>query len=305
MFSVVVPNYNGLHFLKEVIGSMTNDESRPKVEDKLEVIVVDNGSTDNSVEYLSRPKVGDKIKVIKNDFNLGFAGAVNQGIKAAENDWVVVMNNDVRIEKDWFGKIKKELSRPEVEDEQVGCLFGKVLDWEGERIESVGLDFEIRGKSKNIGNGEDDIDNYNQSQFIWGAPASIVVYRRKALKDVGYFDEDFFAYLEDVDLAIRLNDKGWRTLYVPKAISSHYGGGTADKFSGWRQKYTARNWWYIIVKHYPVGLFLSHLPEILIEQAKNFFGIKGFANKFWVIKEFVVNFKKIWKKRKPKELGAS
>jgi GT2 family glycosyltransferase len=303
MFSVVVPNYNGLHFLKKSLESLM---LIPKyLRQDVEIIVIDNGSRDGSRKYLSRPKVEGKVKVIFNNLNLGFAGAVNQGIKAAENDWVVVMNNDVKIKKDWFVKIKKELSRPEVEDEQVGCLFGKVLDWEGERIESVGLDFEIMGKSKNIGNGDNDIENYNQSRFIWGAPASIVVYRKKALKEVGYFDDDFFAYLEDVDLAIRLNDKNWQTLYVPKAVSYHYGGGTADKFSGWRQKYTARNWWYIIVKHYPVRVVFGHLAEILIEQAKNFLAIKGFADKFWVIKEFVVNFKKIWRKRKPKKLGAS
>ncbi len=322
MFSVVVPNYNGLRFLKKNLNSIllslryTSEESETATirgEASLEIIVVDNGSTDNSVEFVRKFNVQNsmfKIILIENKDNFGFARAVNQGIKRAKNDWVVVMNNDVRVEKNWFEEIYESIKNPpshKASEGRVkfGCLFGKVMDWKGERIESVGLDFEVRGKSKNIGNGEVDNNRYNQSKLIWGAPASIVAYKKSALEEVGYFDEDFFAYLEDVDLAIRLNAKGWKTLYVPEAVSYHYGGGTADRITGFRKKYTARNWWYIIVKHYPGRVFFGHLPKILFEQAKNFFAVNGFKNKFWVIKEFVVNFKKIWRKRKPKELGAS
>lgn len=287
MFSVIIPNYNGKEFLPSCLESI--DRSLAE-----EIIVVDNGSTDGSLEYLESLD----IKLIKNKKNLGFARAVNQGISASKSNYLVVANNDLKFGKNWFKVINQAIGKWE-RKVGIGAYFGKVLDWEGKKIESVGLDFEIKAKSFNQGNGQiDGPGKYEKTKFIFGASGSAVVYSKKALSEAGFFDRDFFAYLEDVDLSLRLNQLGWKTLYLPRAIAYHAGGQTGDRL-GIRYRLTARNWWFIILKHYPLKVFLKHFPEIIFEQMKNLLAVKNPWFMFWVIKELVIKFPQAIKKRKP------
>jgi len=289
MFSVIIPNYNGKKFLQQSLES-TND---PLVD---EVIIVDNGSNDGSQKYLDSKKV----TIIKNKKNLGFARAVNQGIRAAKNDYLVVMNNDLRVRGDWFKIMAEAIKRWKRKEKKIGAYSGKVSDWQGKRIESTGLAFEIKGRSFNRGNGEvDSPSKYNKEEFIFGASASIVIYYKPALLEVGLFDNDFFAYLEDVDLSLRLNDKGWKTIYLPNAIAYHLGGGTANRIKGFRSRMVAKNWWLVIIKNYPLKIFLSHLPEIILERLKNLLVIRSPLGFLWLIKELMIKLPKEIMNRKP------
>jgi GT2 family glycosyltransferase len=119
------------------------------------------------------------------------------------------------------------------------------------------------------------------------------------LEKVGFFDEDFFAYLEDVDLSLRLQNAGWKTLCVPQAIAYHLGGGTADRMGDLRYRLVARNWWFIILKHYPARTFFRRFPEIIIEQSKNLVAVRNVKGMLWVVKELLIKWPKIIKKRKP------
>lgn len=256
----------------------------------IEIIIIDNNSTDGSKKYLKSLRLKAKgLKLIFNNKNFGFAKAVNQGISKAKNDHLVVLNNDVVLGKTWFSEMTKAITK--YKTRKIAAYFGKVISLKDRKIESTGLNYKIYGKSENLKNG-------SAEKVIFGAPAVATVYYRPALLKNGLFDEDFFAYLEDVDLALRLNSAGWKTVYLPKAVAYHYGGQTGDPL-GIRKRLTARNWWFIFIKHYPIGVFLKNLPQILIEQGKI---IAGFQNPFdvlWLIKELVIKFPKTVKKRKP------
>jgi len=299
MFSIIIPNYNGKKFLESSLGSIFKQKGKIKKE----VIVVDNGSADGSVEWLKRPTAptfrGEKLKVIFNKKNLGFAKAVNQGIKQAKYDYLIVMNNDLKLEKNWLQIMEKAIKRWS-KKEKIGAYFGKVLDWEGKRLESAGLVYFSSGKAFNRGNGEPiKKRKYNQEEVIWGGSASVIVYRKEALKKVGLFDPLFFAYLEDVDLALRLNASGFKTVFVPQALSYHKGGGTADLTSNLRYRLVARNWWFIILKHYSANYLFRHLPGIVLEQFKNFLKVGNLSGMIWVVRELVLKCPKLIKKRKP------
>lgn len=309
MISVVIPHYNNLQILRNCLKAISQSLKR-----KTEIIIVDNGSTDGSREYLEQLKAkGLMLKAIFNDRNYGFAKAVNQGIKVARNDWIVVMNNDVKVGKNWFKTIAQELkklpayTKSTERQGRVGCLFGKVLNGDGTKIESTGLIFWLKGKAFNRGNGEPaNTGKYNSKEFVFGSSASIVVYYKPALEMIGFFDEDFFAYEEDIDLALRLHSAGWKTMFIPKAISYHLGGATTKKMGNFRYRMDAKNWWFIIIKNYPLSILVKHGPKILIERLKNLSGL--IKNTSWyripiaIFKtygELVIKFPKIIRKRSP------
>jgi GT2 family glycosyltransferase len=327
MFSIVIPHYNGLPLLKNCLKSIS-ESIGPNAKGqmlKTEIIVVDNGSTDGSKEYLEKMTNGkwlmakkknkenqtsiinhQSLKVIFNDRNLGFAAAVNQGIKAAEYDWVVVMNNDLKVDKNWFLEIQKVINN-NLDNTSIAALFGKVLNWKGTKIESTGLEFYLKGKAFNRGNGlPAETNKYNSPEFIFGPSASIAAYYKPALEQVGLFDEDFFAYEEDVDLALRLYAAGWKTYYIPSAVSYHIGGETSGKMGNFRQRMDAKNWWFIIIKNYPLSIIFKHWPEIFIERLRNLSGLIKKTTWYKIptavlstYAELISKLPKIIKKRKP------
>ena len=342
--SVIIPNWNGERLLRKNLAKIL--KAWPK---GTEVIIVDDGSTDGSVEliksltssrvneWLKKKEKKEKnnnnksnslitnsliknrkitIKLIENKKNLGFAGAVNQGIKVAKNNYVAVMNNDLRLEKNWFLVMKNMIQKYPAEKKKIGTYFGTVLNWNGTKIESTGLQYWLKGRAKNRDNGKRlkystiQIFKRKKQEFVWGASASVVVYYKPALMEVGLFDEDFFAYEEDVDLALRLWGADWKTLYVPQAIAYHLGGGTSRRMGNFRQRMDAKNWWFIIIKNYPWSILIRYGPEILIERLRNLSGLLK-STPIWrwpidvarVYGEVVLKLPKMIRKRKPIELG--
>ncbi len=300
MFSFVIPNFNGEDYLPACLNSILKQKGKIKKE----VIVVDNGSSDQSLSLLKKKikefeKVGVSFLIIKNDKNLGFAGAVNQGIRKSKYSYLVVMNNDLKLKEDWLEEMVGVI-RGRKKEKGIGAYFGQVLNWEGKKIESTGLVYFPWGKAINRDNGR----LFKKSkqfceEIIWGGSASVIVYSKKALQATGLFDPLFFAYLEDVDLALRLNDSGFKTLFIPKAIAYHRGGGTADKQKGLRYRLVARNWWFIILKHYSLSYLFKYCQEVIIEQFKNFYKVDSLVDKLWVVREVISKWPKINKKRKP------
>ena len=288
MFSVVIPNYNGQEFLFGCLNSILSASGSLAAE----IIVVDNGSTDGSVGYLksqsSKVKsTSQKLKVIFNKKNLGFAKAVNQGILAAKNEFVALINNDLKIERNWFAEIEKAI-RVRQRKERIATYCGKVLNWDGTKIESAGLFYWLKGKAFNRGNDQSiKTDHYRKEEFVFGAPASAVVYYKPAIVEAGLFDEDFFAYEEDVDLALRLKKLGYYTLFIPQSISYHIGGATSSKMGNFRNMMDAKNWIYIIVKNYSLAKFIKYFPQIIEERLRNLSGLIKQTIKIY-------KFKSIW-----------
>ena len=251
-FSVIIPNLNGAEYLVDSLPHLLKAiQNCPG--SKFEIILVDNASTDNSFEILNKYFLESKIIIL--DKNYGFAHAVNQGIAAAKYQFVCLLNNDLNLNSDWFNQICQTIA----DHPHAACYCGTVLNKDGSQIESQGLNFLKSGKCIQI----------KDNSPIWGSSAAAVVYSKKILNKIGNFNAAFFAYLEDVDVALRLNLLGYKTILNSQAISWHLGGGTSRRFRYLRQYYTFRNWFLIIIKDYPSDWISHNLISIFIERLRN------------------------------------
>ena len=299
-FSVIIPNFNGAELLSTCLKSLHQSLSLSK--SKIQIILIDNASTDNS---LSRAKkIFPKIKVIKNPKNFGFAKAINQGIKIAQYPWIIPCNNDIKLHPQWFTHITKTIQNNK--KPKVVTFFGTVLNKTGDYVESTGLEFNYSGKCKNINNDRKfDKSLTNQSpKVIWGGNASLIVYNKNVIQKIGLFDPDFFAYEEDVDLALRLHHLGYKTLWVPPAVSYHFGGATSDKMGNFRNRHDAKNWIYVILKNYSSKQILQNLPGIIEQRLRNLSGLlKNTPFFLWIptvihtYTQVIINLPKMLKKR--------
>ncbi len=274
-FSIIIPNYNGAQFIADCLNSLYQSiQNCPNSE--FEIILVDNGSKDNSIEIFQKiiPK-NIHYKILLNSQNKGFAPAVNQGINKAKYEYVVLLNNDLTMEPDWFQLISNQIKINK--DPKITTFFGTVLTKDGSKFESQGLEFFYSGKAQNISNGKDFTPSttydLQSTKLVWGASAALVVYKKETLEKIGLFDEDFFAYEEDVDLALRLHNLNYKTLYIPAAISYHIGGGTSNKMGIFRYKMDAKNWIYIIIKNFSKKEIITNLPKIIEERLRNLSGL--------------------------------
>lgn len=215
--SIIIVNYNGQKFLKDCFESLKNQNYSKNL---LEIIMVDNGSTDNSVEYTKNEF--PFVRVYHNDIN-NFARALNMGINKAEGEYIGFLNNDVIVDKDWLIRLTDVLDK----DPQVGCVGGKILFKNG-GINSTGI---VRTEDfyyKDRGFGERDVGQYDKIEEVEGICGGDILYRRRCLEDIGPVDEDFVMYFEDADMAARCIQKGWKIIYTPHSLMYHeYRGSNA------------------------------------------------------------------------------
>ena len=313
-FSVIIPNYNGAHFLVDCLNSLKQTINNCS-DSEFEIIFIDNNSHDNSLEIFETiiPK-NFSYRILLNSQNNGFAKSVNQGIEKAKHEWIVLLNNDLTMEPNWFKLISKSIKKNK--NNKIATFFGTVLNKNGTKFESQGLDFFIEGKAENISNGKYFTPSLSKEgvggRLVFGANASLIVYKKEIIQKIGLFDEDFFAYLEDVDVALRLHNLNYQTLHIPQAISYHLGGGTSKRMKNIRSRLSYRNWFYIIIKNYSASDFFKNIFKIKIERLRNlsyFFeetiSVYGFKSilifPFDFIKtslEILINLPKMFKKRK-------
>lgn len=288
MYSIVIPQYGADPQLRICLASIAESLKATKLQTSIEIIVVNNKATEISKKFIDqcrRENPALAIKPIYNEQNLGFGRAVNQGIIRSQGNFIVVLNNDIELDENWFNAVNEGIYNCNVKG--AGAFCGKILNSRRSKIESVGLDFKPWGKAVNIGNNERDANKYSSQKVVWGATAAAVVYKKEALNKAGLFNENFFAYLEDVELNLRLIKHSYKTIYLPAAISYHYGGKTADQWTDFRQRYTSRNWWFIFKLHYSFSDFVKYFPKIILEQTKIWLGIKSWRWRFWVLKEII------------------
>jgi GT2 family glycosyltransferase len=255
--------------LPSLLTSVSNTRSS-----KFEIILIDNGSTDDSIDVFGNllpPSDLLSTKIILHTKNTGVSAAFAQGIERSSFPWTVILNNDITFKPDWFPLISQAISKNN--DPKVVTFLGTILNHDGSKIESQGLKFFYRGKCLNINNGKlyssNDPSLQSSPTLIWGAPAACVVYHRDTILKVGNFDPDFFAYEEDVDLALRLSNLGYKTLYIPQAISYHLGGATSSKMGNFRHCMDAKNWFFIIIKNYSLKELRANLFPIIEERLRN------------------------------------
>lgn len=243
--SVVTPNYNGVKFLENYFKSLNHDS-----EFIGEVIIIDNGSTDSSLDYIQNNSFNFPVVVIKNDENLGFAPAVNQGISKAKYDYVFSLNNDTEIRKD---SIKSMVDL--IRDENVFSVQAKMLKADNKKlIDDAGDEYNLLGWTKKIGENQDS-DNYSQVNEIFSSCAGAALYKKCVFDEIGLFDDNYFAYMEDVDLAIRSQIYGYRNLLDPDAIVYHIGSATSgSRYNEFKVKIAARNNVWTVYKNLPIPL---------------------------------------------------
>lgn len=239
---VVVPNWNGADSLADCLDSLQK-QSR-----KAHIIVVDNGSVDGSVK-LVETKYPD-VELIKHGKNLGFAGGVNAGIRSAikqGTDYVAAFNNDAIADKDWLKHLHAHLEK----HSKTGIATCKLLTTDGKKLDSAGDYYTVWGLPYPRGRGETDIDKYDAETDVFGASGGASLYRVKMLNEIGLFDEDFFAYYEDVDISFRAQLAGWKVSYVPAAIAYHQIGATSGKLKGFTTYQTMKNLQLLLYKNVP------------------------------------------------------
>ena len=251
LVSVIIVNFNGMKLLKNCVQSLITQTYK-----NLEIIIVDNASSDNSVEYL-RTSYPESV-IIENSSNLGFAGGVNTGIRNARGSFIMTLNNDA-----WADcQCVERLLSATKSDDRIGMCAAKML-FPDKRINSAGICISRSGAAWDRGMFEVDKGQYDKREEIFGPCAGAALYRRSMFEEIGLFDEDFFLYLEDVDLAFRAHLSGWKCIFVPEAVVHHHHGGTAGFMSDLTIYYGNRNilWWP--VKNYPFLTLVLSLPWII------------------------------------------
>ena len=257
LVTIVVVNYNGAHFLPKLFASLAVQTVRA-----FDLILVDNGSRDNShaVAHALCAELQIPFTLIVNDSNRGFATACNQGFAQASGQWIALLNNDAWTEPDWLA----QMLAASVRGDRVGMVAAKMLfASRPAMINSAGIALDWAGIAWDWRGGmQDDVAEKDVVE-IFGACGGAALYSRQMLDEVGGYDDDFFIYLEDVDLAWRARLAGWRCVFQPQARVYHIHSATTGNNSPFKDGLLARNKIWVIVKDYPSPWLWLLLPILL------------------------------------------
>ncbi len=252
--AVVIPNWNGKHHLDGCFESL----NRLAYPGEVEIVLVDNGSVDGSVDY-TRKKY-PRVKIVQNAENTGFAPACNQGADASRAPIVSFLNNDMRVEPTWL----TELVRPIV-DGKARCTGSLILSWDGKVVNYAGGGMNFYGIGCQVGMNDADVAKYQDPCETLFACGGAMAIDRKLHLECGGFDNDYFAYYEDVDLGWRLWVIGERVLYVPSSICYHHHSATSGRVDVHRIRLLQiRNPLYTIFKNYDDENLKRALPAALL-----------------------------------------
>ena len=264
--TVVIPNYNGMKYLAECMTSLCErQENAPEYE----VLIIDNASADGSVEYLEKEwcgKSGVRVRLIPMSENTGFCHAVNLGIRKAQSPYVILLNNDTKVEPGFLRGLYDAIR----EDERIFSVSAKMLMWDKpELIDDAGDRYCMLGWAYSRGKGRPAAD-YDKSVPVFSACGGAAIYRRSVFEEIGYFDEEHFAYLEDLDIGYRARIYGYENRYEPKAAVLHYGSAsTGSRYNPRKTLLASANSIYVIGKNMPLLQCILNLPFFLLG-----FGIK-------------------------------
>jgi|LQYC01.1.fsa_nt_gi GT2 family glycosyltransferase len=298
--SIVIVTWNSRQYIEKCLECL-----RQQSYTDYEIIVVDNASLDNTVEYLNQNH--SLLTIIKNQKNLGFAKAGNQGIRASEGEFILMLNPDVFPEPNFLEELVKTLSL----HSRYGAVGGKLLLFNhGENsrtIDSTGLFLTRSLKARDRGNLREDRGQYDQEEDIFAVCGAAVIFRRQALEKIKlegeYFDEDFFAYYEELDLCWRMQLIGFECGYNPRAVAYHVRGGSGFKSKFFQknpfmQRITVRNRYFMLIKNLSkINLFLFSPFFFLTELVLMFYSCICAPHLLKVYGDIVGNLRRFLKKR--------
>jgi len=246
LISVVVLNWNGCQVLDNCLKSLYDQTYQP-----LEIIVVDNASTDGSVEVVRQEF--QNVKLIVNEKNLGFGAGNNIGIQASRGRYIMMLNNDTRLDP----KCVEELKRSIEKDKSYGACASKILlESEPDIIDGVGIVVCPDGLSFGRGRLEKR-ERYDEEEEIFFASDCACLYRREMLDDIGLYDEDFFAYADETDMGWRARLAGWKCICSPKGIVYHlHSISSGGRVSAFKAFLVERNRIWVALKNFPISLII-------------------------------------------------
>lgn len=269
--AVVIPNWNGADSIEHCLTSLQNQSQT------VSTIVVDNGSSDESVALI-QDKFPDVV-LLQQTKNLGFAGGVNVGLRYAIDHgakFIALFNNDAVADKKWLEKLVSTMQS----DDSLGIVTGKLLDAQGKKYDSTGDCYTVWGLPFPRGRSEPVSDKYDKETDIFAASGGASLYRLDMLKQIGLFDEAFFAYYEDIDISFRAQLYGWKVMYEPSAVAYHQIGATSSKIKGFTTYQTMKNLPILVRKNLPLKLAPRVMPRFFLAYV-SFFASATVRGQFW------------------------
>jgi hypothetical protein len=297
--SVIIPNWNGKKYLKTCFDSLRNQSFK-----NFEIILVDNGSEDGSVEFIKNNYPEVNIAALPE--NTGFSKAVNIGIKKAQGNYVALLNNDTETHPNWLKNLKLAAEKYP----QYDFFACKILCFDKrDIIDSAGDGYKINGVAYRRGHYQKDNNEFNQEQEIFGPCGAAALYKKELFNKIGFFDEDFFAFYEDVDLNFRAQLAGFKCLYIPSAVVYHIGHGGLERKSIFVEKLQIRNMLYVLIKNMPSAMILKYFKTIvlfnfwwavkdLIKSIIRYKNDESIKIRNWARKAVLKSFWKMYKKRR-------
>jgi GT2 family glycosyltransferase len=253
-FSVIIPHWNGLEHLDTCLQSLRSQRYRD-----FEIILVDNGSTDGSQDYVRTHY--PEVRLVELGTNRGFTGACNAGYAVAAGDYIVLLNNDTETDPGWLSALAGAFAR----HPRAGILASKLLLFDRrDHFHAAGDTYRVDGIPGNRGVWEEDKGQYQREELVFSACAAAAAYRREMVSQIGFLDDDFYFSCEDVDIAWRANLTGWQVIYVPRAVVYHKLKATGGSVTG--SYYDGRNFLYLIWKNYPGSLLRRNWRLVLRAQ---------------------------------------
>jgi len=312
LVSINILTYNAQDLIEPCLKSVL-EQTYPNIE----ILVVDNASSDKTLEKIKNLPV----KIIRNKENLGFSAGHNVGIRESKGEYILCLNQDVILDKDFVRYAVEAMEK----DNEIGAIQGKLYK-KDKSLDTTGLLAFKNRRFVNRGQGEEDKGQHDKTEEIFGVDGAAPLYRRKALEDIRinneYFDEDFFMYKEDVDLAWRLRLYGWEAVYEPKAIGYHLRGAgekavknylaiasARKKNSEFAKFHSFKNDRLMRIKNELPALFFRDFYRIIIKEIAAWLYVLIFERYSWkTIKELFKQAPIAWRKRriimKRKRVGA-
>jgi len=247
LVSIVIVNWNGKHLIGECLDSLLAQKI-----DSFEIIVVDNGSRDGSAEFIRERY--PRIRLVELPDNRGYAGGNNAGIRIATGKYTALLNNDTKVDVAWLSSL---LQAAESSSARTGMWASKILSYDDpDVIDNVGLLLYPDGLGRGKGRLEKDRGQYDQREEALFPSGCAGLYRKEMLDEIGLFDEEFFAYADDVDIGLRARLAGWKCIYEPAAKVYHKYSSSSSAHSPFKAFLVERNRIWVLMKYYPLELIL-------------------------------------------------
>ena len=256
--TLAVLNYNGRELLPIVLTSIFNQTATG-----FQVHVLDDASSDDSLAYLTER--WPQVHVMASGTNLGISAAMARAVASAQTPYVAVLNNDLELDPHWLKEMRTTLERYPT----AAAADGKMLNfYRRDEIDGAGDEMACNGYPRRRGQGEADVGQYDEPCEVFSATGGAALFRRSAFDTVGPFDRDLGAYYEDVDWGFRARLQGLMVRYVPTAISYHMGSATTSRNADRYASLIVRNQMIVVLKNFPSGLLLRHLPRVVFFELK-------------------------------------